>query len=73
MKARNIGLIAALAALSGCAAMQTAGDQPVAQKAVYVVPDNGGPGTKPVVLDSEKEQQGGASKLMRIYWFLGGR
>jgi hypothetical protein len=72
MKARNISLIAAFAALSGCAAMQTApGDQAVvAQKAVYVV------GDAPAMLqaDAEKaENSPGASKLMRIYWFLGGR
>src|SRR5215469_722250 len=45
MKARNICLITAMAALSGCAAMQTApGDQAVtAQKALYIVGDDAAP------------------------------
>jgi hypothetical protein len=71
MKARNIGLIAAFAALSGCAAMQTMpADQAVmAQKAIYVVGDDPAPAMAQKATDSST----GPSKLMRIYWFLGGR
>ena len=74
MKARNFILLAAFAALCGCAAMQTApADQAVtAQKAVYVVSEGTAPGGVQPALADEAQQQG-ASKLMRIYWFLGGR
>ena len=69
MKAHTISLIAACAALSGCAAMQTAPDQSVmAQKAVYVVGDDAAP-----LMAQKADDSSGPSKLMRIYWFLGGR
>lgn len=70
MKARTISLIAACVALSGCAAMQTApADQSVmAQKAVYVLGDDAAP-----LMAQQAESSSGPSKLMRIYWFLGGR
>ena len=70
MKARNLGLLAVLAGLSACAGMQTApANQAVSvQKAVYVVGQDA-----PLNAAQQEDNSPGASKLMRIYWFLGGR
>jgi hypothetical protein len=67
MTKSKIGLLAAAVALSGCAAMNA----PAAsvQRAVYVID---APGATPMAMKAA-DKADGESKLMRIYWFLGGR
>ena len=64
-------LLAAAAALSGCAAMNApAADQTASlQRAVYVTDATS---ATPAAMKAA-DKMPGESKLMRIYWFLGGR
>jgi len=80
-------LFAAAAALSGCASMEiSASNQVPVQRALYVASDSSGaapfaavngPLTTAMVVRAGAEQANsplpGASKPMRIYWFLGDR
>ena len=78
----KIVLFAAAAALSGCAATNgPVSDSASLQRAVYVV-DPASTGAKAkltstVAASAETakaaDKASGESKLMRIYWFLGGR
>jgi hypothetical protein len=72
MTIRKIGFLALAAILAGCASTnpQASNQTTPVQSAVYVVSD----ATAPLKADAEPASTvPGASKLMRIYWFLGGR
>jgi hypothetical protein len=81
MAIHKIVLFAAAAALSGCASINgPVSDSPSLQRAVYVV-DPASTGAKAKLTSSVAradaakvaDKMPGESKLMRIYWFLGGR
>jgi hypothetical protein len=73
MTRQKLVLIVAAATLSGCASMETPAPSQSAslQNAVYI--SNGDGATlKPASADNSAMMPG-ESKLMRFYWFLGGR
>jgi hypothetical protein len=81
----KIVLLAVAAALSGCASMNVPASDEMAslQRAVYVVSSDAsstsvkGTLTSTVAAGADTakaaDKMPGESKLMRIYWFLGGR
>jgi hypothetical protein len=78
MTIKGCVLIAAAAALAGCASMEASAPAQSAslQNAVYV--SNGAPATLQQSAASADAQKPttvppGESKAMRLYWFLGGR
>jgi hypothetical protein len=82
MTMHKIVLLTAAAALSGCASMNVpASDSASLQRAVYVVDpastDAKAKLTSTVAASADAaeaaDKMPGESKLMRIYWFLGGR
>jgi uncharacterized protein YceK len=75
MTTRNIVLFMAAASLAGCASMSgPASDQSAGVKnAVYVVNDDASAGALKKADTDKATTVPGASKLTRIYWFLGGR
>jgi alkaline phosphatase len=75
MTTRNIVLFMAAASLAGCASMNgPATDQLAGVKnAVYVVNDGASASTLKAADGAMPTTVPGESKLMRIYWFLGGR
>jgi hypothetical protein len=79
MTTRNIGVLAAAAMLAACASTNgPAGNQSAGlRSAEFAVQDNGSAVRKTAevneAMGSTVPTIPGESKLMRIYWFLGGR
>ena len=76
MTTRNIVLLSVAAMLAGCATATPPASQQTAsaQSAIYVVKDPAAAQELQAGAGAEKTSTvPGESKLMRIYWFLGGR
>jgi PBP1b-binding outer membrane lipoprotein LpoB len=73
MTRQKLVLIVAAAALGGCASMETPAPAQSAslQNAVYI--SNGDGATLKAASVDNSMMMPGESKLMRFYWFLGGR
>ena len=80
MTKHRLLLLAAAAALTGCASMNTPAPEQSASLKPAILLVNSGSGGAGADRLAEASQDGqkaatvpGESKLMRIYWFLGGR
>jgi ABC-type glycerol-3-phosphate transport system substrate-binding protein len=82
MTTRKIGVLAVAALLAACASTNgpTADQSAGVRNATLIVPEGSAPSANVVKAADVNEAKGstvpdipGVSKLMRIYWFLGGR
>ncbi len=75
---KHVLVLAALAALCGCASTAPVPDETASIKPAVYLLNSGSDGAGADRLaetstDGQKSTVPGASKLVRIYWFLGGR